>query len=281
MTGSSGASPEPDVGAPAPPEIDVSRPHPARMYDYFLGGKDNFAADRATAAKVLDSWATVRTAVRENRAFLGRAVRYLATEAGIGQFLDIGTGLPSANNVHEVAQAVNPATRVVYADNDPIVLAHARALLASGPEGATAYLDADVREPGKILSGQVTRATLDFTEPIALMLVAVLHFIPDEDDPRRIVRTLVDALPSGSYVVASHATAEHNPEGLSGAGRAYSEGGVRGALRTSEEFADLVFSGLELVDPGVVLVSEWRPEEGSLRPAASEVNTYGAVAQKP
>ena len=281
MTGSSGVSPEPYVGAAVPPEIDVNRPHPARMYDYFLGGKDNFAADRATAAKVLDSWGTVRTAMRENRAFLGRAVRYLAAEAGVGQFLDIGTGLPSANNVHEVAQAVNPATRVVYADNDPIVLAHARALLASGPQGATAYLEADVREPEKILSGQVTRATLDFTEPIALMLVAVLHFILDEDDPRRIVRTLVDALPSGSYVVASHATAEHNPEGLSGAGRAYSEGGVRGALRTSEEFADLVFGGLELVDPGVVLVSEWRPEEGGLRPAASEVNTYGAVARKP
>jgi hypothetical protein len=251
------------------------------MYDYFLGGKDNFAADRATAAKVLDSWGTVRTAVRENRAFLGRTVRYLAADAGVGQFLDIGTGLPSANNVHEVAQAVNPATRVVYADNDPIVLAHARALLASGPQGATAYLDADVREPEKILSDQVTQTTLDFTEPIALMLVAVLHFIPDEDDPRRIVRTLVDALPSGSYVVASHATAEHNPEGLSGASRAYSEGGVRGALRTSEEFADLVFGGLELVDPGVVLVSEWRPEEGGLRPTAAEVNAYGAVARKP
>jgi hypothetical protein len=281
MTGSSGASPEPYVGVAVPSEIDVSKPHPARMYDYFLGGKDNFAADRATAAKVLGSWGTVRTAVRENRAFLGRTVRYLATEAGIGQFLDIGTGLPSANNVHEVAQAVNPAARVVYADNDPIVLAHARALLASGPQGAIAFLDADVREPEKILSGHVTRATLDFTEPIALMLVAVLHFIPDEDDPRRIMRTLADALPSGSYVVASHATAEHNPEALSGARRAYNEGGMRGALRTSEEFADLVFSGLELVDPGVVLVSEWRPEEGSLRPAASEVNTYGAVARKP
>ncbi len=281
MTGSSGASPGPYVGAAAPPEIDVSRPHPARMYDYFLGGKDNFAADRATAAKVLDSWGTVRTAVRENRAFLGRTVRYLTAEAGIGQFLDIGTGLPSANNVHEVAQAVNPATRVLYADNDPIVLAHARALLASGPQGATAYLEADIRDPEKILSDQVTRATLDFTEPIALMLVAVLHFILDEDDPRRIVRTLVDALPSGSYVVASHATAEHNPEGLSGANRAYREGGVRGALRTSEECADLVFGGLVLVDPGVVLVSVWRPEVGGLRPAAAEVNTYGAVARKP
>jgi hypothetical protein len=181
----------------------------------------------------------VRTAVRENRAFLGRAVRYLAGEAQVSQFLDIGAGLPSANNVHEVAQGISPEARVVYADNDPIVLAHARALLASGPNGATAYLDADIREPEKIISDPVTRSTLDFTRPIALMLVAVLHFVPDEDGPRHIVRTLVDALPPGSYVVASHATAEHNPEGLSGAGRAYEEGGMRGAIRTSEEFTDL------------------------------------------
>src|SRR6202042_2259299 len=142
--------------AAAPPEIDVTKPHPARMYDYFLGGKDNFAADRATAAQVLDSWGTVRTAVRENRAFLGRAVRYLAGEAGVRPFLDIGTGLPSANNVREVAQAIKPEARVVYADNDPIVLAHARALLASGPRGITAYLDADIRDPEAILSHPVT-----------------------------------------------------------------------------------------------------------------------------
>ena len=264
----------------APPEIDVTKPHPARMYDYFLGGKDNFAADRATATQVLDSWGSVRTAVRENRAFLGRAVKYLAGEAGISQFLDLGTGLPSANNVHEVAQAINPEARVVYADNDPIVLAHARALLASGPRGVTAYLDADVRNPETILANPVVRDTLDFGMPIALMLVAVLHFLPDEDDPRQIVQTLVDALPSGSYLVASHATAEHNPEGLSGAGRAYSQGGMRGAIRNSDEFGELAFAGLELVDPGVVLVSEWRPEE-PIRPMPSEVNTYGGVARKP
>jgi hypothetical protein len=263
-----------------PPEIDVTRPHPARMYDYFLGGKDNFAADRATATQVLESWGSVRTGVRENRAFLGRAVRYLAGEAGISQFLDLGTGLPSANNVHEVAQASNPEARVVYADNDPIVLAHARALLASGPRGVTAYLDADIRDPEAILAHPVVRDSLDFGLPIALMLVAVLHFLPDEDDPGGIVRTLTDALPPGSYLVASHATAEHNPEGLSGAGRAYSRGGLRGAIRTSEEFGDLAFSGLELVDPGVVLVSEWRPEE-PIRPLPSEVNTYGGVARKP
>ncbi len=281
MTGNSETADRVPGDTGAPPEIDISRPHPARIYDYFLGGKDNFAADRATAAKVLESWGTVRTAARENRAFLGRAVRYLTAEAGIAQFLDVGTGLPSANNVHDVAQAVNPAARVVYADNDPIVLAHARALLASGPHGVTAYLDADIRAPERILADPVTRATLDFTRPIALMLVAVLHFIPDEDEPQRIVRTLVDALPSGSYVVASHATAEHNPGGLAGAGRAYSEGGMRGAIRTSAEFAELVFTGLELVEPGVVLVSEWRPEPGRLRPLPSEVNTYGAVARKP
>ena len=281
MTGTSGTPDQRSGDTGVPPEIDVSRPHPARMYDYFLGGKDNFAADRAVAGKVLESWGAVRTAVRENRAFLGRAVRYLAGEAGISQFLDIGTGLPSANNVHEVAQASNAEARVVYADNDPIVLAHARALLASGPRGVTAYLDADIREPERILSDPVTRGTLDFTKPLALMLVAVLHFIPDEDEPPRIMRTLVDALPPGSYVVASHATDEHNPEGLSGTGRAYREGGIRGALRTSDEFADLVFSGLELVDPGVVLVSDWRPDAGRIRPQPSEVNIYGAVARKP
>jgi SAM-dependent methyltransferase len=264
----------------APPEIDVTKPHPARMYDYFLGGKDNFAADRAIANQVLDSWGSVRTAVRENRAFLGRAVKYLAGEAGISQFLDLGTGLPSANNVHEVAQAINPEARVVYADNDPIVLAHARALLASGPRGVTAYLDADVRNPESILANPIVRDTLDFGMPIALMLVAVLHFLPDEDDPRQIVQTLVDALPPGSYLVASHATAEHNPEGLSGAGRAYSQGGMRGAIRSSDEFGELAFGALELVDPGVVLVSEWRPEE-PIRPMPSEVNTYGGVARKP
>jgi SAM-dependent methyltransferase len=264
----------------APPEIDVTKPHPARMYDYFLGGKDNFAADRAIANQVLDSWGSVRTAVRENRAFLGRAVKYLAGEAGISQFLDLGTGLPSANNVHEVAQAINPEARVVYADNDPIVLAHARALLASGPRGVTAYLDADVRNPETILANPIVRDTLDFGMPIALMLVAVLHFLPDEDDPRQIVQTLVDALPPGSYLVASHATAEHNPEGLSGAGRAYSQGGMRGAIRSSDEFGELAFGALELVDPGVVLVSEWRPEE-PIRPMPSEVNTYGGVARKP
>jgi nucleotide-binding universal stress UspA family protein len=267
--------------ADGPPGIDVSRPHPARIYDYFLGGKDNFAADRETAGQVLENWATVRTAVRENRGFLNRAVRYLAEEAGIRQFLDIGTGLPSASNVHEVAQAVAPESRVVYVDNDPIVLAHARALLTSDPRGACAYIDADLHDPDAILSHPTTRRTLDFSQPIALMLVAVLHFVPDADEPRGIVQALVDALPPGSYFTASHATDEHSKEQLAGAGRVYSDRGIRGALRTSEEFSQLAFTGLDLVEPGVVVVSDWRPEPGRVRPMASEVNTYGGVARKP
>ena len=263
------------------PTIDTEKPHTARIYDYYLGGKDNFAADRRTAERAMQSWPAVRTAVRENRAFLGRAVRFLVAEAVIRQFLDIGTGLPSANNVHEVAQGLVPSCRVVYVDNDPIVLAHARALLTSSPEGKTAYIHADLREPEKILSDPVTRATLDFSQPIALMLVAVLHFVPDEAQPRRIVDTLLGALPSGSYLVASHVTAEHDPDTLAGAGRAYQERGLTGQIRTADEFAELAFRGLDMVEPGVVSVCDWRPDGDGLRPLPAEVTWDGGVARKP
>jgi len=263
------------------PKIDTTKPHTARIYDYYLGGKDNFEPDRRTAERAAQSWPAVRTAVRENRAFLGRAVRFLVAEAGIRQFLDIGTGLPSANNVHEVAQGLVPSCRVVYVDNDPIVLAHARALLTSSPEGKTAYIHADLREPEKILADPVTTATLDFTQPIALMLVAVLHFVPDEAQPRHIMDTLVGALPSGSYLVGSHVTAEHDPDTLAGAGRAYQERGLTGQIRTSDEFAELAFRGLEMVDPGLTLVSEWRLGGAGPRPLPWEVNAYGGVARKP
>ena len=271
---------DPDSGE-LPTEIDMSRPHPSRIYNYLLGGKDNFAADRETAAVALEAWPTARTAARENRAFLGRAVRYLAAEAGITQFLDIGSGLPSVGNVHEVAQDVLPAAHVVYVDNDPTVHAHARALLASSPEGKCAYIHGDLRNPDFILGHQAIGETLDFGQPIGLILCAVLHFVPDEDQPGPIVRRLVDALPSGSYVVASHTTAEYAPQNIYGAGRAYERGGMRGALRTADEFAELVFPGLTLVPPGVVLVSEWRPEPGTPLPSAAEVGTNGAVARKP
>jgi S-adenosyl methyltransferase len=181
------------------------------MYDYFLGGKNHFAADRETAETVLATAPTTRITARENRAFLGRAVRYLVAEAGIRQFLDIGTGLPTASNVHDVAQAVQPSARVVYADNDPLVLAHARALLTSSPEGRTAYIQADLRDPEVILSSPTVREVLDFSQPIALMIVAVLHFVHDEFKPATAIATLLDALPSGSYLAASHVTGEHLP----------------------------------------------------------------------
>jgi hypothetical protein len=263
------------------PKIDTSKPHAARMYDYLLGGKNHFAVDRATAEKAIAVIPTGRTGVRENRAFLGRAVRYLVAEAGIRQFLDIGTGLPSANNVHEVAQAAAPESRVVYVDNDPIVLAHARALLTSTPEGRSAYIEADLCEPEKILAAPAIADTLDFGKPVALMLVGILHFVPDEAKPGQAVATLVDALPSGSYLAASHGSPEFNPDGARAWTRTYRDSGVPFQLRTADEFAELAFRGLQLVDPGLVVVSDWRPGGPDPRPLAAEVGVVGGVARKP
>jgi hypothetical protein len=268
------------VEDPLVPQVDTSRPHSARMYDYFLGGKNHFEADREMAREVLASTPMARTSARENRAFLGRVVRFLAAEAGVRQFLDIGTGLPTANNVHEVAQAVAPESRVVYADNDPMVLAHARALLTSSPEGRTAYIQADLRDPGSILASPVLRDVLDLGQPVALMLIAVLHFIPDEDDPGKVIAALLDALPPGSYLAASHTTAEHDRERWASLEESYRSGGIRGQLRDSGEFARLAFTGLRLVPPGVTLVSEWRPEGNGPLPTPAEVSIYGGVARK-
>jgi S-adenosyl methyltransferase len=261
------------------PEIDTSKPHPARMYDYWLGGKDHFAADRKVADAVQAAWPSVRTGARENRAFLGRAVRYLAAEAGVRQFLDIGSGLPTSRNVHEVAQSVAPSARVVYVDNDPLVHAHARALLTSAPQGRTAYIRADARDPESILSSPVTRDVLDFGQPVALMLVALLHFIPDDDKPAEIIATLLDALPSGSYLVASHFTTEYDPESFADGAPAYTSQ-VRVQDRDSGDFARLAFAGLELVPPGVVLVSEWRPDGNAPRPRPADVGCNGGVGRK-
>ena len=198
---------------PMVPDVDSSRPHMARIYDYFLGGENHFPADRETAAKILQTNPAIRIAARENRAFLGRSVRYLAAEAGIRQFLDIGSGLPTTNNVHDVAQAAAPASRVVYVDNDPLVLVHARALLNSAPEGRTAYIHADLREPRKILDHPAVREVLDLGQPTALVMLATLHLIQDDDKPAEIIATLLDALPAGSYLVASHGVSDHDPEG--------------------------------------------------------------------
>jgi SAM-dependent methyltransferase len=263
-----------------PAEIDTSQPHIARMYDYYLGGKNHFAADRELADKVIAAIPGMRTGPRENREFLGRTVRFLAGEAGIRQFLDIGTGLPTTNSVHEVAQQVAPSSRVVYADNDPLVLTHAQALLTSSEEGQTAYIQADLRNPREILSSPVVRSVLDFTQPVALLLLAVLQFIPDEDGPAEIVATLRDALAPGSYLIASHVTNEHNVAGSAAGERAYRRSGVPLHMRDSAEFADIAFTGMQLLPPGVVLVSEWRAGAGPL-PLANEVNCYGGVARKP
>jgi S-adenosyl methyltransferase len=262
--------------------IDTSVAHPARRYDYWLGGKDNFAADRASGEAVMRLFPAMRTAVVENRRFLGRAVDYLAGEAGISQFLDIGTGIPSADNTHEVAQRLNPSARIVYVDNDPIVLAHARALLASEPQGVTAYIDADVRHPDSILSSPVLAATLDLGKPVALMLVALMHFITDEDRPYDLVRTLVDALPAGSYLAMSHATFDYlPPDQLEEAHELGSATRAGWQARTRAEFARF-FDGLELVPPGVVSVAQWRADgEPEPRPTDEDVSMYGAVARIP
>jgi SAM-dependent methyltransferase len=260
--------------------VDVSVAQTARRYDYWLGGKDHFPADRASGDAVAAAFPAIRTAVRENRRFLARAVGYLAGEAGIDQFLDIGTGIPSADNTHEVAQRANPAARVVYVDNDPIVLSHARALLISDcAEGVTACLDADLREPEKILNSAVLAGTLDLSQPVALLLVAVLHFVPDEDRPHAAVRRLVDALPPGSHVVITHGTNDFMPSRLLPGVEAVirSQGGYR--PRTRDQIAGFL-DGLELVEPGLVPTADWRPaEDGEPRPAACDVAAYAAVAR--
>jgi hypothetical protein len=224
-----------------------------------------------------------RTGARENRAFLGRAVRFLAAEAGIRQFFDIGSGMPTASNVHQVAQAVAPESRVAYVDHDPIVAAHAQALLTSHAAGRTVYVQADLRDPGAILGHPTVREALDFGQPVALMLLAVLHFFPEADDPAGIVATLLAALPPGSYLVASHVTSDfHDPSSATDGVQAVQRAGVAFRPRTACEFAELFLNGLELAPPGVVPVSEWRPDrDAGPAPQPAEVGYYGAVARKP
>jgi SAM-dependent methyltransferase len=266
----------------APLDLQTDRPHPARVYDYLLGGKDNFAADRAAAEQGIKANPASRTPPRENRAFLRRAVRFLAAERGIDQFLDIGTGIPSAPNVHHVAQEVNPAARIVYVDNDPIVLAHARALLTSTPEGRTEYLRADLRDVDAILGSPELRETLDLGRPVGLLLIAILHFIGDEDDPDTIVARLLSALPPGSHLVLSHLTGDFAPQAWEHVAAIYRRTGVTMQVRSRERIAGF-FSGLELADPGLELVNRWRPDgpDPDGEPTDAEVSVYGAVARKP
>jgi hypothetical protein len=258
--------------------FDARVAHPARVYDYWLGGKDNFEADRIAGEATIAAYPAIRASARANRAFLARSVRYLAAEQGIRQFLDIGTGLPTANNTHEVAQSVAPDSRIVYVDNDPLVLSHARALLTSSPEGVTAYLDADLRDTHEIL--ERAARTLDFGQPVALMLLAILHYIPDLDEARRIVARLTGAVPSGSYLVISHAASDISPEAMAEMIRRMNEHLAEGNhVGRSRRVVAQFFDGLDLVEPGVVKVTEWRP--ASAVEAQGPTSLWGGVARKP
>jgi hypothetical protein len=265
-----------------PSRIDTTVAHPARRYNYWLGGKDHFAADRASGDQIAAVWPGVRTAALENRRFLGRVVGHLVGECGIRQFLDVGTGIPAPGNTHEVAQAVARDSRVVYVDNDPIVLAHARALTTSDPEGATAYIDADLRRPATILDHPALDL-LDLERPVALLLIAVLHFLTPDDDPGALVRHLVERLPSGSYLALTHFTFDFMPPELSRGLETARGSGSHGAFQPrSREQVAAFLDGLDLIEPGLVSVTDWRPRDEP-RPGASaaEASVFGALARVP
>jgi O-methyltransferase involved in polyketide biosynthesis len=260
------------------PPFDPSVPNPARMWNYWLGGKDNFAADREGAERVLEVMPSLPLIARAVRLFLIDAVHQLATEHRVRQFLDIGTGLPTADNTHDVAQRAAPESRIVYVDYDPVVLTHAQALLTSSPEGMTDYIQADLRDTDTILKGAAR--TLDFTRPVAVMLIAVLHFIPDADDPYAIVDRLMDAVPSGSYLVMAHAASDIDPEATAEMARRYNKmSSATITPRTRDQVARF-FDGLELLPPGLVPISKWALSS-PIDPTTSALIGYCAIARKP
>jgi hypothetical protein len=269
----------PSTPGQGPLDLDTSVPSPARMYDYWLGGKDHFPVDRRAGEAVLEVFPEMRRGVRENRALLGRMVRYLAGEVRIRQFLDIGTGLPTKQNLHEVAQGIAPESRVVYVDNDPLVMVHARALLqSSSPQGLTKYVEADLRDPDKILKG--AEETLDFSQPIAISLLMILMLIPDAEDPYGIVRRLMDAVPSGSYLAISHpASGVDSGELAKAYERLETMMPDRPTLRSKDQIARF-FDGLNLVEPGVVQLHRWRPDPDA-EGLEFEVPAYAGVGRKP
>ncbi|MFV2197781.1 SAM-dependent methyltransferase [Nocardiopsis sp. LOL_012] len=260
------------------PVIDTTVPHSARVWNYWLGGKDHYPVDREAGEAFLKVFPGMAQGARASRAFLGRTVRYLAGEAGVRQFLDVGTGLPTADNTHEVAQAVAPESTILYVDNDPLVLTHARALMTSSPEGATDYVHADLREPERILDE--ARKRLDFGRPIALMLMGILGHIPDYDEARRLVRVLVDALPPGSYLAVNDGTNAHSEANKEAHDQYNDESGGEPYIQRSPEQIGGFFEGLELVEPGVVSVTRWRYEETEFG-VPPVVDGYGAVGRKP
>lgn len=259
-------------------EIDTTTPHPARMYDALLGGKDHYLADQEAVRQVVKAAPEARDSARANRAFLQRAVRFLVGEAGIRQIIDIGTGIPSAGNVHEVAGEIAPETRVVYVDNDPIVHVHANALLTGS--GTTSIVLADLREPEVILAHPKTRALIDFGQPVGLLLVAIVHFITETENPSRILATLRDALPDGSYLVLSHVTGDLRPDAAQSAAEVY-EGATSSVTLRNKAQVEALFDGWKLIDPGMVQVPLWRPEGKKPRPKELEKAwVYGGVGRK-
>jgi hypothetical protein len=257
--------------------FDTSVAHVARVYNYWLGGKDYFAADRAAGEQAIKAFPDIVLSARANRAFLARAVRFLAGTAGIRQFLDIGTGIPSANNTHEVAQSVAQDSRIVYVDNDPIVLTHARALLTSDPAGATDYIDADLREPEQILARAAQ--VLDYDRPVAVMLMAILQHLQEEDDPYQVVATLMAAMPSGSYLALSHPAKDIDAEAMAKMADSLNKMMAEKVTFRDRPAVARFFEGLELVEPGMVQASKWRPATDA--EAASPAALWAGVARKP
>jgi hypothetical protein len=257
--------------------IDPSVAHIARIQDYWLGGKDHFEADRIAGDEAIAQLPDMVASVRNTRAFLGRTVRFLAQERGIRQFLDVGTGIPTAANTHEVAQRVAPESRIVYVDNDPMVLAHARALLTSTDGGKCSYIDADIRDPDKILADAAE--VIDFTRPVAVVLMAVLQFVPDVDDPYGLVRRLMAVVPGGSYLVISHPAADLQAAAMAGMATRLNQLMAQQVKPRSKAEVTAFFDGLDLVEPGVIRCPEWRPD----RPedAAGKSTMWGGVAEKP
>jgi S-adenosyl methyltransferase len=266
------------AGRSRPPDIDTTIPQPARFWDYLLGGKDNYPIDRQVGQQVLEIFPDLLDSARADRGFLVRVVRYLVRDAGIRQLLDIGTGLPTVNNTHQVAQTTSPDCRIVYVDNDPMVLVHARALLTSTPEGQTNYLHADVRDLEKIL--EEAAQTLDFSQPIALMLLGIMNYVIDDTEAHAIVKRLVDALPPGSYLALSHPTAEVHAEAIQTSVAYYNSSGAAPIRTRSREELSIFFDGLELLEPGVVSCSLWRPDRTDIG-IRIEVTQYGGLARKP
>jgi ubiquinone/menaquinone biosynthesis C-methylase UbiE len=261
-------------------DLGFDRAHGARIYDYILGGKDNYEIDRHAGDASLQVWPALRIHMHAGRAFMHRVGRFMAADLGIRQFLDIGTGIPTQPNLHEVVQAIRPDARIIYVDNDPIVLAHARALMTSTPQGRTAYIQADMREPDAILNAPQLRETLDLDQPVGLMLISMLHFIEDDDEALRVVRRVLDVLPSGSYFAATIATDEFAPEPLARVRDQYHAHGETLKWRTKEQ-AQRFFDGVELVEPGLVQMHKWHPDQADVgKIDDADIAMYGAVGRK-